>query len=101
MMRVVGVRTLGRPFELCKELLELAIQKEGAEKTLFGGYSSPRIQALQSIMASYQKDNLFLGEQSLALVQESVYEIPALRKQVESARSQLQVRRGGRECDGG
>jgi hypothetical protein len=66
----------------CLKIIEILKETEADTKNLFGRYGSQRMKDWQHIVASYQKDNIYLAEAAQMLIRNVNYEIPSLRKQV-------------------
>eukprot|EP01113_Clastostelium_recurvatum_P018796 TRINITY_DN2215_c0_g1_i3.p1 TRINITY_DN2215_c0_g1~~TRINITY_DN2215_c0_g1_i3.p1 ORF type:complete len:536 (+),score=118.55 TRINITY_DN2215_c0_g1_i3:36-1643(+) len=56
---------------------------EPETKTLFGSFTSKRMQAWADILKAYEKDDVYLGEASNEFVNMIQYDIPALRKAID------------------
>jgi hypothetical protein len=58
-------------------------------KTMFGGYNSAVLQAWSDIIKTYEKQNTFLGEAARLMIQNTTYEIPALKKSIKQDEKQF------------
>jgi hypothetical protein len=68
----------------CLAVMKLLEDHETASgetvKSMFGAYNSPVLQAWAEIIKTYEKGNTFLGEAARLMIQNTTYEIPALKK---------------------
>ena len=68
---------------------QLTKTKEAKEKTFFGNYKSPFIYNAYILDYLYQKNNLFLAENSKIIIQNISYEIPNCLKMIEELKEQI------------
>ena len=68
---------------------QLTKTKEAKEKTFFGNYKSPFIYNAYILDYLYQKNNLFLAENSKIIIQNISYEIPNCLKMIEELKGQI------------
>ena len=72
-------------------LLEEEAKKDpdsGRLKNLFGRYNSDVLYEWDAIRKEYEKDNLFLAEAARLITQDVVYEVPAMKKLIQSSDKQ-------------
>ena len=68
---------------------QLTKTNEAKEKTFFGNYKSPFIYNAYILDYLYQKNNLFLAENSKIIIQNISYEIPNCLKMIEELKEQI------------
>ena len=68
---------------------QLTKTNEAKEKTFFGNYKSPFIYDAYILDYLYQKNNLFLAENSKIIIQNISYEIPNCLKMIEELKGQI------------
>ena len=69
---------------------QLTKTNEAKEKTFFGNYKSPFIYDAYILDYLYQKNNLFLAENSKIIIQNISYEIPNCLKMIEELKEQIE-----------
>ena len=72
---------------------QLAKTKEAKEKTFFGNYKSPFIYNAYILDYLYQKNNLYLAENSKIIIQNVSYEIPNCLKMIEDLKDQIEYQK--------
>ena len=72
---------------------QLTKTKEAKEKTFFGNYKSPFIYNAYILDYLYQKNNLFLAENSKIIIQNISYEIPNCLKMIEELKEQIEYQK--------
>ena len=72
---------------------QLTKTKEAKEKTFFGNYKSPFIYNAYILDYLYQKNNLYLAENSKIIIQNVSYEIPNCLKLIEDLKSQIEYQK--------
>ena len=72
---------------------QLTKTKEAKEKTFFGNYKSPFIYNAYILDYLYQKNNLFLAENSKIIIQNISYEIPNCLKLIEEIKDQIEFQK--------
>ena len=72
---------------------QLIKTKEAKEKTFFGNYKSPFIYNAYILDYLYQKNNLFLAENSKIIIQNISYEIPNCLKLIEEIKDQIEFQK--------
>jgi len=77
----------------CLEIVEILKETEASTKNFFGGYSSQRMSDWKGVVASYQRDQVYIAEAAQLLIQSVAYDIPALKKHIQKC-AQTQE-----ECD--
>ena len=72
---------------------QLTKTKEAKEKTFFGNYKSPFIYNAYILDYLYQKNNLYLAENSKIIIQNVSYEIPNCLKMIEELKDQIEYQK--------
>ena len=72
---------------------QLIKTKEAKEKTFFGNYKSPFIYNAYILDYLYQKNNLYLAENSKIIIQNVSYEIPNCLKMIEELKDQIEFQK--------
>ena len=72
---------------------QLIKTKEAKEKTFFGNYKSPFIYNAYILDYLYQKNNLYLAENSKIIIQNVSYEIPNCLKLIEDLKDQIEYQK--------
>ena len=72
---------------------QLTKTNEAKEKTFFGNYKSPFIYDAYILDYLYQKNNLFLAENSKIIIQNISYEIPNCLKMIEELKEQIEYQK--------
>ena len=72
---------------------QLIKTKEAKEKTFFGNYKSPFIYNAYILDYLYQKNNLYLAENSKIIIQNVSYEIPNCLKMIEELKDQIEYQK--------
>ena len=72
---------------------QLTKTKEAKEKTFFGNFKSPFIYNAYILDNLYQKNNLYLAENSKIIIQNVSYEIPNCLKMIEELKSQIEYQK--------
>ena len=72
---------------------QLTKTNEAKEKTFFGNYKSPFIYNAYILDYLYQKNNLFLAENSKIIIQNISYEIPNCLKMIEELKEQIEYQK--------
>ena len=72
---------------------QLTKTKEAKEKTFFGNYKSPFIYDAYILDYLYQKNNLYLAENSKIIIQNVSYEIPNCLKMIEDLKDQIEYQK--------
>ena len=72
---------------------QLLKTKEAKEKTFFGNYKSPFIYNAYILDYLYQKNNLYLAENSKIIIQNVSYEIPNCLKMIEELKDQIEYQK--------
>ena len=72
---------------------QLTKTKEAKEKTFFGNYKSPFIYNAYILDYLYQKNNLYLAENSKIIIQNISYEIPNCLKMIEDLKDQIEYQK--------
>ena len=72
---------------------QLTKTKEAKEKTFFGNYKSPFIYNAYILDYLYQKNNLYLAENSKIIIQNVSYEIPNCLKLIEELKDQIEYQK--------
>lgn len=62
----------------------------GKLKNFFGSYTDPPLKALAALIALYRKSNLHLAEGARLMSQAVTYDVPQLRKQIQSSAKQIE-----------
>ncbi len=72
---------------------QLTKTKEAKEKTFFGNFKSPFIYNAYILDYLYQKNNLYLAENSKIIIQNVSYEIPNCLKMIDELKSQIEYQK--------
>ena len=72
---------------------QLIKTKEAKEKTFFGNFKSPFIYNAYILDYLYQKNNLYLAENSKIIIQNVSYEIPNCLKLIEDLKDQIEYQK--------
>ena len=72
---------------------QLTKTKEAKEKTFFGNFKSPFIYSAYILDYLYQKNNLYLAENSKIIIQNVSYEIPNCLKIIEDLKEQIEYQK--------
>ena len=72
---------------------QLTKTKEAKEKTFFGNFKSPFIYNAYILDNLYQKNNLYLAENSKIIIQNVSYEIPNCLKMIEELKNQIEYQK--------
>uniref|UniRef100_A0A6B2L1J7 Uncharacterized protein n=1 Tax=Arcella intermedia TaxID=1963864 RepID=A0A6B2L1J7_9EUKA len=64
--------------------------KANADKNFFGQYTNEKLKAWSNLKTSYQKNNVYLAEAASTLVQNIKYELPSLKKSIDTYQKQVQ-----------
>ena len=72
---------------------QLIKTNEAKEKTFFGNYKSPFIYNAYILDYLYQKNNLYLAENSKIIIQNISYEIPNCLKMIEDLKDQIEYQK--------
>ena len=64
----------------CKETLEALKTMDGESKSLFGKFTSARVQEWADIVRDYEKKKIYLADSAQQLIRNVNYEIPALKQ---------------------
>jgi len=67
----------------CLKIVEILKETEASTKNFFGGYGSQRMTDWKQVVASYQRDQIYLAEAAQLLIQAVAYELPAAKRQIQ------------------
>ena len=75
----------------CLKIVEILKETEKNSKNIFGMYYSQRMKDWNVVIGLYQKNNIYLAEAASILQRNVIFEITALKKQINKCQQQQTV----------